>query len=54
MDNNLHNLSVSELSDLLKNKEISSLELTKEFSNKIEITENYKLKVPVPTLWLKQ
>jgi len=39
MDNDLHNLSVSELSDLLKNKEISSLELTKRFLNKIEITE---------------
>ena len=39
MDNNLHNLSVSELSDLLKNKEISSLELTKRFLNKIEIIE---------------
>ena len=39
MDNDLHNLSVSELSDLLKNKEISSLELTKRFLNKIEIIE---------------
>ena len=39
MDNNLHNLSVSELSGLLENKEISSLELTKEFLNKIKITE---------------
>ena len=30
MDNNLHNLSVSELSDLLKNKEISSLEIPRD------------------------
>jgi len=39
MDNNIYNLNVSELSGLLENKEISSLELTKEFLNKIEITE---------------
>ena len=39
MNNKLHNLCVSELSSLLGNKEISSLELTKEFLNKIEITE---------------
>ena len=37
MDNNIYNLSVSELSGLLENKEISSLELTKEFLNKIKI-----------------
>ena len=43
MDNNLHNLSVSELSGLLENKEISSLELTKEFLNKIKITEEYTI-----------
>ena len=39
MDNNLHDLTVSELSALLEKKEISSVELTKEFLNKIEITE---------------
>ena len=39
MDNKIYNLNVSELSGLLENKEISSLELTKEFLNKIEITE---------------
>ena len=39
MDNNLHDLSVFELSELLNKKKISSVELTKEFLNKIEITE---------------
>ncbi|MQG06824.1 MAG: amidase [SAR202 cluster bacterium] len=39
MDNNLHDLTVSELSALLEKKEISSVELTKEFLDKIEITE---------------
>lgn len=39
MDNNLHDLSVFELSELLNEKKISSVELTKEFLNKIEITE---------------
>ncbi len=40
MDNNLNDLTVSELSALLEKKEISSVELTKLFLNKIEITED--------------
>ena len=39
MNNKLHHLSVSELSDLLIKNEISSVELTREFLKHIEITE---------------
>ena len=40
MDNNLHDLTVSELSTLLEKKEISSVELTKRFLKQIDITED--------------
>ena len=40
MDNNLHDLTVSELSSLLEKKEISSVELTKRFLKQIDITED--------------
>ena len=40
MDNNLHDLTVSELSTLLEKKEISSVELTKKFLKQIDITED--------------
>ena len=40
MDNNLHDLTVSELSTLLEKKEISSVELTKRFLIHIDITED--------------
>ena len=40
MDNNLHDLTVSELSSLLEKKEISSVELTKRFLKQIDIKED--------------
>ena len=40
MDNNLHDLTVSELSTLLEKKEISSVELTKRFLKQIDIKED--------------